>query len=139
MTLELFKIWLTTLIGFLVVDLFWLGVVMKDFYHKQMGDLLRKSGDKMDPNWIAALILYAIMVAGLVIFVLPKLSTNMPIWKVFGWGFLYGFVMYSVYDLTNLAVVKNWPLPLTIVDLIWGGTIFGISAIIMFHAQKFFA
>lgn len=27
---------------------------------------------------------------------------------------------YATYDLTNLATLKDWPLILTIVDLIWG-------------------
>ena len=28
--------------------------------------------------------------------------------------------MYATYDLTNLATLKDWPLKITIIDLIWG-------------------
>ena len=33
---------------------------------------------------------------------------------------LFGLITYATYDLTNLATVKDWPLVITIVDLIWG-------------------
>ena len=35
-------------------------------------------------------------------------------------GAFFGLVAYATYDLTNLATLKNWPLPVTIVDLGWG-------------------
>ncbi len=41
-------------------------------------------------------------------------------------GAFFGFITYATYDLTNLATVKNWPLTVTIVDLLWG-TILGAS------------
>ena len=36
------------------------------------------------------------------------------------YGALFGLVCYATYDLTNLALAKNWPLLVTIVDLMWG-------------------
>jgi uncharacterized membrane protein len=35
-------------------------------------------------------------------------------------GALFGLITYATYDLTNLATLKNWPLLVTVVDLIWG-------------------
>ncbi len=35
-------------------------------------------------------------------------------------GAFFGLVTYATYDLTNLALAKDWPLVVTIVDLIWG-------------------
>ena len=29
-------------------------------------------------------------------------------------------ISYGTYDLTNLASIKNWPLKVSIVDIIWG-------------------
>ena len=139
MILNFVRIWLPTLLAFLLIDMVWLGIVMKDYYRREMGDLLRIKGGNLDTNWVAAMILYALMVAGLVIFVLPRLKLGMPVWEVFGWGFLYGVIMYSVYDLTNLAILKNWPVTLTIVDMIWGGVIFGICSVIMLQLSKIFA
>jgi uncharacterized membrane protein len=36
------------------------------------------------------------------------------------YGALFGLVTYATYDLTNLATVKDWPLLVTVVDLVWG-------------------
>jgi len=35
-------------------------------------------------------------------------------------GALFGLITYATYDLTNLATLKDWPLVVTVVDLIWG-------------------
>ena len=35
-------------------------------------------------------------------------------------GALFGFFTYATYDLTNLATLKGWPLPIVIIDIIWG-------------------
>jgi uncharacterized membrane protein len=36
------------------------------------------------------------------------------------WGALFGFFTCVTYDLTNLALLKNWPLNNVIVDILWG-------------------
>ena len=35
-------------------------------------------------------------------------------------GAFFGLVTYATYDLTNLSTLKDWPVLVTIVDLIWG-------------------
>jgi len=40
--------------------------------------------------------------------------------KVVLTGAVFGFMTYATYDLTNLATLKDWPITVTIVDLIWG-------------------
>jgi uncharacterized membrane protein len=36
------------------------------------------------------------------------------------YGALFGFFTYATYDLTNLATIRDWPITITIIDLIWG-------------------
>ena len=38
-------------------------------------------------------------------------------------GAFFGIITYATYDLTNLATLKDRPIIVTIVDLIWGMTI----------------
>ena len=53
-------------------------------------------------------------------------------------GALFGFVCYATYDLTNLAVAKDWPLLVTIVDLVWGAVLAAsVSTATFFIASKF--
>ena len=38
-------------------------------------------------------------------------------------GAFFGFVAYGTYDLTNLAVLKDWPILVTVVDLAWSAVL----------------
>jgi uncharacterized membrane protein len=109
------QLYLGTLAAFFVIDMLWLGLVARGFYRKHLGFLLSPS-----PNWAAAIIFYLLFVFGLVVFaVLPGLQAA-SLGKALLLGALFGLVTYATYDLTNLATVKDWPLVVTVVDMIWG-------------------
>ncbi len=109
------KLFLVAFLVFLLIDLVWLGLIAKKFYRKHLGFLMSD-----DVNWTAAIIFYLVFVAGIVLFVVsPALAADSLSHAVI-YGALFGFVTYSTYDLTNLATLKNWPLIITIIDLIWG-------------------
>ena len=127
------KLCLIALPVFLAIDMVWLTLVAKGFYAKQIGYLMSKN-----PNLLAAVIFYLIFIAGLVVFVItPALDKKM--WtSALIMGAFFGLVTYATYDLTNLATVKDWPLLVTIVDLIWGMTLSAVvSVITYFIALKF--
>ncbi len=105
-----------------IIDMIWLGVVAKSTYANAMGPLLSPS-----PNLWAAAAFYLLFPVGLLIFaVLPQV--NSPVWKAALMGALFGFFAYSTYDLTNLAVVKDWPLGLTFIDMAWGTLVSAAAA-----------
>jgi uncharacterized membrane protein len=109
------KHYLVTLLVFLALDAFWLGLVAPRFYRAQIGFLMAKQ-----PKWGAAGLFYLLFVAGLVVFcVSPGVRQNSLGWVALR-GALFGLVAYATYDLTNLATVNGWPLLVTIVDLVWG-------------------
>ena len=39
---------------------------------------------------------------------------------VTGWGALLGFIVYGMYDLTNLAVLRGWTGKVVLLDTAWG-------------------
>lgn len=112
------KLYAIALPVFFVIDMIWLGLVAKDFYAKQIGSLL-----KPDVNWTAAIIFYLLFIVGLVIFVISPAMASGSWLKAVLLGALFGLICYATYDLTNLAVAKDWPLLVTIVDLIWGAVL----------------
>ncbi len=100
---------------FLGIDMIWLTLIAKNFYAKHIGYLMAKN-----PNLLAALIFYLIFIAALIFFVInPALDKKMWTHALLA-GLFFGLVTYATYDLTNLATIKDWPLIVTIVDLIWG-------------------
>lgn len=127
-----FKLYAIALPIFFAIDMFWLGIVSKNLYREQIGHLL-----KSDVNWVAAIIFYLIFIAGLIIFVIePAIEKNSWAHALF-FGAFFGLVTYATYDLTNLAVAKDWPLLITIVDLIWGSVLAAsVSTLVYLVAKK---
>lgn len=107
---------------FLVIDLLWLGVVARGFYQAQLGHLLGEI------NWTAAIIFYFIFLAGLVFFAVYPAVLRSSLLVALCYGALFGFFTYATYDLTNLATLKDWPLPLAVVDIVWGTFLGGAVA-----------
>jgi uncharacterized membrane protein len=109
------KLYLLTIPIFFSIDLLWLGVVAKDFYSKNLVHLLSPQ-----VNWPAAITFYLIYIAGILIFaVLPGLEKN-SLGKASLLGALFGFFTYMTYELTNLALIKNWPFKIVVIDILWG-------------------
>ncbi|MCB9783970.1 MAG: DUF2177 family protein [Candidatus Omnitrophica bacterium] len=125
------KLYLATLLAFVVIDGLWLGLVAKNFYQKHLGEMLRDN-----PNWIAAILFYLLFIGGLVIFaILPGLQAESAK-KALLLGALFGLMTYATYDLTNLATLKGWPLKVTVVDLIWGTILAGSVSLCGFAAGR---
>lgn len=120
--LKYLGVYLAIFLTMFVLDMLWLGVIAKSLYANAMGSLL-------SPNfnlWAAAAF-YLLFPLGLLIFaVLPQASSS--VWKAVLMGALFGFFAYSTYDLTNLAIIKDWPLGLTFIDMAWGTLVSGIAA-----------
>lgn len=126
------KLYLIALTVFFAIDMLWLGIVAKNFYAKQIGHLMKK-----DINWAAAIIFYMIFIFGLVVFVITPAMEKSSWAHAFIFGALFGFVCYATYDLTNLAVAKDWPIMVTIVDLLWGAILSAlVSTITYFIVYK---
>ncbi len=126
------KLYAIALPIFFAIDMMWLGVVAKNFYRSQIGTLM-----KSNPNWTAAIIFYLIFIVGLVVFVITPAVEKGSWTHALLFGALFGFVCYATYDLTNLAVAKDWPLLVTIVDLAWGAVLAAsVSTATYFIASK---
>lgn len=125
------KLFLIVLPAFLIADLLWLGVVMKDFYSHELGALARREGLGLSPRWSAAILVYLLIPAGIVIFVRPILGETATLWQAFGWGAIFGLVLYGVYDLTNLAVLEKWTLRVTVADIAWGCVLCGTTGVLL--------
>ena len=109
------KLYLLTIPVFFAIDMLWLGYAARKFYKNQLGHLLSP-----EVNWPAALIFYFVYIVGIIFFaVRPGLEAD-SLARTCLLGALFGFFTYATYDLTNLATLRNWPLPLVVVDIAWG-------------------
>lgn len=105
----------TVITVLMVLDALWLGVIAKSLYQAKIGHLMTKT-----PNFYAAILFYLIYAAGLIAFVVAPYSA-LQNWKIIiGYAALYGLCTYSTYALTNLAILKTWPVEISIIDVSWG-------------------
>jgi uncharacterized membrane protein len=130
---KLLFVYLLTFVVFLLIDMVWLGFIAKDLYKKHLGHLLSEQ-----VNWTAAFIFYLLFVAGIFIFaILPAVEKSSWI-SALTLGALFGFFTYATYDLTNLATLKSWPLPLVFIDIAWGALLSGLVGFCGFHIVRYF-
>jgi uncharacterized membrane protein len=109
------KLYGLTTIVFFAIDLVWLGVVAQGFYARELGSLLRER-----PIWPAALLFYGLYIAGILVFaVLPGLEAG-ELGRAVGLGAFLGLVAYATFDLTCLALFRDFSTTVVVVDLIWG-------------------
>jgi len=118
-------LYLMTLAVFFLIDMVWLGVVAKDFYRRHLGSMLSPK-----VNWGAAILFYLLFIAGLLIFVIRPALAQGAVLPALLMGALFGLISYATYDLSNLATLKDWPLIVTVVDLVWGTILGGLVSLI---------
>lgn len=129
---QFWKLFFTSAVVFLIFDLFWLLLVSKKMYQHFIGDLM---GDVR--SW-PAVIFYIIYVVGVTFFVLMPGVEKESISYIVLAGALFGLVCYATYDLTNLATLKNWPVAMTIIDLIWGTLVTTVTSMIVYFINMNF-
>lgn len=125
------KLYFATLAVFFAVDMLWLGVISRGFYQKHLGFLMAPQ-----VNWFAALAFYLLFIAGVLVFVvLPGIKAD-DLAATLSKAAFFGLVTYATYDLTNLATVRNWPVIITVIDLIWGMVLTTVVSLAGFFLGK---
>ncbi|MGQ3301047.1 DUF2177 family protein [Reyranella sp.] len=114
-----------------VIDGLWLGVVAREFYKSQLGNMLQ---DK--PIWSVAILFYLVHAAGVAVFAVPPSVTAGTWTSALLYGALFGFCVYGAYDFTNLAALRGWPWTVSVVDLAWGTAATAIATVIAFLVVK---
>ena len=119
------------IVTFLALDLLWLGVLAKGFYNRQMGHLMRS-----DVQWLPAVAFYLLFVAALVVFVAVPAVERQSVGRAIAFGAFFGLAAYAAFDLTGLALLKEFPTRAALVDLVWGAFLSAsVSAVVTWSAM----
>lgn len=114
--MDFIKSYLTSLLVLFPIDLIWL-TLTKKIYDDWLSPFDRVL------NIPAAILVYLFIPFGLAYLVISKNFGHQPNLKIIMDAFVYGICSYSVYDLTNLATLKNWSVQMVITDIIWSGVL----------------
>ena len=122
--MKMLAVYVATLVVFVGIDFVWLSRMGDTFYRPAMEGMAME-GFRPGP----ALVFYLLYAFGVTFFaVQPGLAAES--WRTAAlYGVMFGLVGYGVYDLTNQATLKVWPLALTMVDMSWGALLTGIAAL----------
>ncbi len=116
----MYKTIILSAIAMLVMDYIWLTFIAKPLYMQDLGKFFDIQNGSMQVNYFAAAIVYLGLLSGIFLFVLPRADSLVD---AFVYGALFGLIIYGVYDFTNLATIKAWPLKISIIDMLWGGAL----------------
>jgi len=131
--IKYFKLYLVLLAAFFAIDMLWLGLVARSFYQQQLGFIMAPS-----VNWFAAAIFYLLFLVGILFFVVVPGLQSGSLKTTLLRAALFGLITYATYDLTNLATLKDWPVLLSVVDMLWGTVLSVFVSYISFKAGKRF-
>jgi len=126
-------VYLLTIIIFIVVDAPYLYLNL-DLYKKTT---LAISGKGYTNRYYSALIVYVALAFGLLVLVIPRISTNKDtnvkqrIMDSIMYGGAFGLASYATFDFTMHFMFEKWDLGVSIMDSIWGGVLCSIVSFII--------
>ena len=129
--MKLFTDYLLTVVIMLGLDGLWLGVIAKEFNKKHLGSLMR---DKI--LVLPAILFYLIYAAALLYFVINPGMENKNVAKLVMSGAFLGVVCYATFDLTGLSILNNWSVKLTVIDILWGALMTGLTAFLVYMVSS---
>jgi len=108
-----------TLISFLILDTIYFSMI-----YRYMNEAIEKIQRKpLVVRYSSALVCYLAMTVLFVYFIVLQKRTLYE-------AFFLGFLVYLIYETTNYAILRDWPITLVWVDSLWGGFLFMIVAFI---------
>ncbi|WP_100642407.1 DUF2177 family protein [Alteromonas facilis] len=125
----LFFTYLAVLCSYLLLDFIWLGLVSQSSYQEAIGYLMRDTLPRWP--WIAFYLMYSFVVVKIVIAPLVNQSSK----HAFINGACLGLAAYGAYNLTNYAILKGWPIQITLIDWVWGTLVSAIISWVGFRVN----
>jgi uncharacterized membrane protein len=123
MNLSIVAAYLAILVVMVVVDLVWLGLIAKPMFQQGIGHLMAAK-----PRLAAAAVFYAIYPIGVLVFAIAPTGEPGTWSSVLAKAALFGIFAYATYELTNLAMLRGWPVRIVLIDIAWGAALTALSA-----------
>ena len=96
--------------------------LMTGYFKRQV---MAVQGSPLQLNLVGAALCYVFIIFGLNYFIIKNRKSVKD-------AFLLGIVVYAIFELTNLALFKNWYIMSVIIDTLWGGILFGLTTAIVY-------
>lgn len=124
--------WGVTALVFLIIDAIWLGLIATSFYRRALGDLMLDQ-----PKLHIAAFFYIGYTFAIVLLASAPAAKSGSLTQAILYGAVFGLAAYGTYDVTNLSTLKNWPVTMSIVDMIWGTLLTATAAAAGYAAFRY--
>jgi len=101
--------------------------VIKNDYLTQIQDIQKTVPNV---NMVGVLLSYSLMIFGINYFIIQKNASILD-------AFLFGIVIYGIYDATAYALFSKWSVNLAIIDTLWGGILMMTTAYLTYKLSTF--
>lgn len=105
---------------FVVIDFIYLNLI-KNYFENQVKSV---QGTPLQVNFLGAILCYIFLILGLNYFIIKSKRSAYD-------AFLFGIVIYGVYETTNYALFSKWSIFTVIMDTLWGGVLFATVTFII--------
>lgn len=132
--MEFLKLVLTFGVWYIVIliwDAIFLWRVVHQYIIDSFGDLITSQNGTIDMKLWVGLAAWFVITAMVFVFVVK--SGLVTSYQTAAWyGALMGFLMYAMYDLTNLTFLKNYPVSFVMIDIMWGTFLCAMMTLAMY-------
>jgi uncharacterized membrane protein len=118
---------LVTAIILTLIDFIYLNV-MNGYFQNQ---IKKVQGTPLKVNYLGVAICYIFLIIGLYYFIIKPHKSPSD-------AFLFGLVVYGVYETTNYSLLTNWSIFTVFIDTLWGGVLFALTTMIVNKLKKIF-
>jgi len=120
-----------TLVLFILFDSIWFSVSLSLIYLPKFTEI-QGSRPEFFSKIAGGLFAWFLLALGINLFVLPK--SNSTISAVIN-GFLFGFIVYGVYNGTSYTTLNKYDMSIFLPDIIWGTLVSGAIAGIIYNIR----
>ena len=125
------------ILSLVALDFLWLGTIASDFYSSRIGPHLNLVDGVMQAKPFSAFLTWILIVLGIELLALPLAAARRSrMAAAAGYGGLFGFITYGIYELTNHALFHSWPPVVVAVDMAWGTILCSTVALIMVYSNR---
>jgi uncharacterized membrane protein len=118
---------LLTAVFLLALDFIYLNAMSN--YFKNQVKIVQKTPLKI--NYLGVILCYILLIIGLYYFIIKR---NKSVFD----AFLFGLVIYGVYETTTLGLFTNWSFTTVVLDTLWGASLFAITTYLVYKVKKIF-
>ena len=108
----------------LILDYIYISIFSNHFKNQ----IYRVQNKPLEMNLISTVSCYILLIFGLYYFIIKENKSTFN-------AFLLGLLVYGVYELTTISLLKEWEWKTVVIDTLWGGILFSTTTYLVYRLK----